>query len=234
MPDLPVSDVLVVVAGVVLLALAAGGLGLLRRPPLSAVRVVEGVRAVEIRLAAGRVEIGEDDRADARVDLTVRRRVGRQPPRLTVADGVLRLDGRASEARLRLRLPRGTPARVELRAGEVSLWGSAGDLELLTETATIAGRELSGAEITTRSAAGDISLHFTGQPRRLAATGGPGAITVVLPDGRYAVEVESADPASPVRVDVDTDPGAPSAILVRGGGGPVRVGTPATGGTRPI
>lgn|GEM_PF-3099419 len=230
----PVSDVLVVVLAAVFLALAVGGLRLLRRPPLSAMRTVEGVRAVEVQLAAGRVEIGEDDRADARVDLTVRRRVGRTLPRLTVADGTLRLEGEASEARLRLRLPPATPARVELRSGEISLWGAAGDLVLVTETATIAARELSGAEVTARSAGGDISLHFTDQPRRLAVTGGRGAITVVLPDGRYAVEIEAADPASPTRVDVDTDPAAPSAILIRSHSGQVRVGTPATGGTVPI
>jgi hypothetical protein len=230
----PVGNALVVVLAAVFLALAVGGLRLLRRPPMSAVRTIEGVRAVEVRLMAGRVEIGEDDRADARVDLTVRRRVGQAIPRLTVADGTLRLDGETSEARLRLRLPRATPARVELRAGEISMWGSAGDLVLVTETATIAARELSGTEVTARGSAGDISLHFTGQPRRLAVTGGPGTITIVLPDGRYAVEVESADPASPARVDVDIDPDAPSAVLVRSHGGPVRVGTPAAGGTRQI
>lgn len=230
----PVGNALVVVLGAVLLALAAGGLRLLRRPPLSAVRTVNGVGAVEVRLAAGRVEIGEDERTDARVDLTVRRRVGRALPRLAVADGTLRLDGETSEARLRLRLPPATPVRVELRAGEISMWGAAGDLVLVTETATIAARELSGQRVTARTATGDVSLHFTGAPARLAVTGGPGAITVVLPDGQYAVEVESADPASPARVDLDTDPAAPNRILVRSHGGPVRVGTPASGGTRQI
>lgn len=234
MPHLSAADVIAVLACVVLLAAALGGLWLLLRPPLTAVRSVEGVRAVEVRLASGRVEIGEDDRADARVDLTVRRRVGRTVPRLVVADGTLRLDGETSEARLRLRLPRVTPARVELRAGEVSLWGSAGDLELLTETATIAGRELSGGHVTARSSAGDVNLHFTAAPERLAISAGPGSVTVVLPDGRYAVEVESADPASVPRVDVPTDPTAPSAVLVRGAGGPVQIVAAVVGGALPI
>jgi hypothetical protein len=231
---LSTADVLVLVVGVVLLAAAVAGLRMLRRPPLTAVRTVDGVRAVEVRLAAGRVEIGEDDRADAKVDLTVRRRVGRAVPRLTVTEGTLRLEGQESEARLRLRLPRATPARVELRAGEVSLWGSAGDLELLTETATIAGRELSGARVTARSAAGDVNLHFSGAPVGLAVSGGPGAITLVLPDDRYRVEVEAADPASTARVELDSDPAAPREVLVRSDGGPVWIRTALADGALPI
>src|SRR5262245_60522375 len=100
-PGLSYSDALVLAAGAVLLAAALGGLRVLRRPPLSATRTLAGVRAVEVRLAAGRVEIGEDDRADARLELTVRRRVGRGAPRVVLADGTLRLDGPASEARVR-------------------------------------------------------------------------------------------------------------------------------------
>ncbi|MBX6390168.1 MAG: hypothetical protein IRZ08_14440 [Frankia sp.] len=218
-----VSDALVVVVAVVLLALALGGLSLLRRPPVTAARSVAGVRAVDVRLASGRVEIGEDDRADARVDLTVRRRVGRVIPRLVVADGTLRLTGEASEARLRLRLRRATPARVELRAGEVTLWGSAGDLTLLTETATIAARELTGKRVTARSAAGDINLYFTEPPERLSVSAGSGAVTLVLPDGRYRVLVEVADPGARTQVDLADDPEAAAEVLVRAERGPVLI-----------
>ncbi|WP_045878290.1 hypothetical protein [Pseudofrankia sp. DC12] len=234
MSHVTVSDVFAVAVCLVLLAAALGGMWLLLRPPLTAVRTVEGVRAIEVRLADGRVEIGEDERTDTRVDLTVRRRVGRTVPRLVMAGGTLRLDGETSEARLRLRLPPATPARVELRAGEVSLWGSAGDLELLTETATIAGRELSGRHVTARSETGDVNLHFTGAPERLAIAGGPGTVTVVLPDGRYAVEVESADPSNIPDVDVPTDPAAPHAVLVRSDGGRVRIAGAVAGGALPI
>jgi hypothetical protein len=229
-----VSDVFAVAVCLVLLTAALGGMWLLLRPPLTAARTVEGVRAVEVRLADGRVEIGEDERTDARVDLTVRRRVGRTMPRLVIAGGTLRLDGETSEARLRLRLPPATPVRVELRGGEVSLWGSAGDLELLTETATIAGRELSGRHVTARSGTGDVNLHFTGAPERLAVVGDSGAVTIVLPDGGYAVEVEAPDPAMVPDVEVPTDPAAPHAVLVRSDRGRIRIAVAVSGGALPI
>lgn len=226
--------VLVAVVATVLLATALGGLTVLRLPPLSVGRVLDGVVAVEVRLFAGRIEIGEDDRGDVRVDATVRRRFGRARPRVTLVAGTLRIDGQASEARIRLRLPRATPVRAELRSGELTLWGSAGDLTLLTDTATIAGRELAGAAVTARSRTGDVSLHFVHPPRRLSVAGDDGALTLVLPDDRYAIEVETANPAAAARVDVRADPTAAATVLVRTRTGRVSIRTAAAAGPTPI
>jgi hypothetical protein len=220
--EVRVPDVVVAVIGVVLLAAAAGGITLLRLPAQELGRTVGGVAAVEVRLGAGRVEIGEYDRDDVRCDLTVRRRVGHARPTVSLAGGtVLRIDGRAGEARVRLRLPRGTRVRAEVRTGEITLWGSAGALVLVTGTGTIAGRELTGA-VAARSGAGDVNLHFTSPPRRVAASSDTGLVTVVLPDGRYAVETETGDPGA-AEVDVPHDPDAEAMIRARSRAGRVRV-----------
>jgi hypothetical protein len=225
-----VPDVVVAVIGVVLLAAAAGGLTLLRLPAQELGRTVDGVDAVEVRLTAGRVEIGEYDRDDVRCDLTVRRRVGHARPRVTLAGTVLRIDGRAGQARVRLRLPRGTRVRAEVRTGDITLWGSAGALVLVTETGTIAGRELTGA-VTARSGAGDVNLHFTSPPRRVAASSDTGMVTVVLPAGRYAVETETGDPGA-ADVDVPHHPDAGAVVRARSRAGRVRVRPAAPGPVR--
>ncbi|WP_131786964.1 hypothetical protein [Protofrankia symbiont of Coriaria ruscifolia] len=225
------TDVLVAVAAAVLLGTACYGLVLLRRPPQELSRTVGGVGAVEVRLAAGRVEIAEADRADARVEMTVRRRVGRPRPALERTGELLRIDGRAGEARIRLTLPRATRVRAEVRRGEVTLWGSDGDLVLVTDSGTIAGRELGGGGVVARSRTGDVVLHFARPPEKVAAYSDTGAVTVVLPSGPYAVDVESADPgAGAVTMGVPLDAHAERTVSVRSRSGRVQVCSPAPQG----
>ncbi|WP_322748145.1 MULTISPECIES: hypothetical protein [unclassified Frankia] len=223
------TTVVVVGAAVVLLCAAAGGIALLYRPPAEIGQTVAGVGAVEVRLAAGRVEIAETDRVDARLEMTVRRRVGRTRPALARSGDVLRIDGRVSEARVRLTLPRATRVRAEVRRGDVTLWGSDGDLVLLTDSGTIAGRELGGRRVTARSRLGDVILHFSSPPDQVSAHGHSGAVTVVVPGGPYAVDVESADPGA-VDVSVPADPAATRTVSARSRSGRVRVCSPAPGG----
>ncbi|AEH10440.1 MULTISPECIES: hypothetical protein [Protofrankia] len=225
------TDVLVAVAAAVLLGAAGYGLVLPRRPPRQISQTVDGVGAVEIQLAAGRVEIAEADRADARVAMTVRRRAGRSRPALEQVGELLRIDGRTSEARVRLTLPRATRVRAEVRRGEVTLWGSDGDLVLITDTGTIAGRELGGAGVAARSRTGDVVLHFARPPGKVAAYSDSGAATAVLPGGPYAVDVESADPdADAVTLGVPVDPRAERTVSVRSRSGRVRVCAPTPQG----
>jgi hypothetical protein len=222
-------DVLVVAVAAVLLAAAGGGLALLRPPDERAERTVGGVGSARVRLAAGRVEISEADRDDARIELTARRRRGRPRPTVAVAGGVLEIDDRVGETRVRLRLPRATPVRAEVRRGEVTVWGSAADLVLVTESGTVAARELSGARVHARSGGGDVSLHFAGPPRTVSAASDTGSVTVVVPGGPYAVQTETGDPGA-ADVDVPDEPGAARSVTARSRAGRVRVAGPVPGG----
>lgn len=215
-------DVVVVIVAVLLAATAGGGLALLRMPPERREGSVDGVDTVEVRLAAGRVEISESDRVDVGVELSARRRVGRPRPAVTRAGSVLRVDARAGEASVRLRLPRRTRVRAEVRSGEITLWGSRGDLSLVTETGAIVARELAAGKVGARSRGGDVVLHFSERPAGVAASSETGAVTVVLPDGAYEMEVEAADPgAATVQVPHTDDAGCH--VLARSVSGPVRV-----------
>ncbi|EFC83799.1 DUF4097 family beta strand repeat-containing protein [Parafrankia sp. EUN1f] len=188
------SDLVVVALGIMLLLVAGSAFALLRMPPERLESTVDGVGAVEARLAAGRVEIGEYDRSNVRVEILARRRPGRTRPVLTRAGDVLRLDGTSSDAVVRLKLPRGTKGRAEVRTGEITLWGSAGDLLLVTESGGITGRELTGGRINARSRSGDVNLHFDAPPDNLSAVSEEGMVILVLPDGDYEVEVETGNP----------------------------------------
>lgn len=232
-------DAVVLVVAVLLLAAAGGGLALLRLPPAESSHTFDGIDAVEIMVAAGRVEVCERDRADVRLELAVRRRPGRVRPVMTTRGSRLRIDGRASEVRARLTLPPRTRVRAEVRSGEITLWGAGGELSLVTDRGTIAGRELARGPVTARSQDGDVNLHFREPPDRVRATSGTGLVTVVLPDdwdsdgadpdGGYELDVETADPAASI-VEVTPTPGAARHVLARSVSGSVRVAVAAPTG----
>lgn len=215
----------------VLLAIALAGLALVSRPPERATTTIGGIGAVEVALAGGRVEIGESDRADVRLELTVRRRVGRARPTVSRAGDVLRVNGVNSEARLRLTLPRGTRARAEVRLGEITLWGSDGDLVLITDSGPIAGRDLGGSRFHARSRTGDITAHFTSEPDVVTAASDTGSVTLVVPGGPYAVDAATADPAA-AAVAVGVDPTAPRRLTATSRSGGVLVAGVADGPVR--
>jgi hypothetical protein len=215
-------DVVILVVAVLLLAVAGGGLTLLRLPPAELGHTFDGIDAVEIMVAAGRVEVSERDRGDLRVALTVRRRPGRAMPTLTTSGSVLRIDGRSSDVRARLTVPPRTRVRAEVRSGEITLWGAGGEFSLVTRDGTIAGRELGPGAVTARSQNGDVNLHFSEPPDGVRAISGAGMVTVVLPHGAYAVDVETADPGA-ATVEVPGTAGAARRVLARSVSGSVRV-----------
>ncbi|WP_236707299.1 MULTISPECIES: hypothetical protein [Frankia] len=223
---MPVFDTAVVVVAVLLVAAALGGLTLLRLPPAELTHTVDGIDAVEVLVAAGRVEISGRDREDVHVALTVRRRPGRSVPVLTRAGSTLRIDGRASDVRVRLTVPPRVRVRAEVLAGEITLWGVGGELSLVTRDGTIAGRELTRGPVAARSRDGDVNLHFSEPPDGVRAQSETGMVTVMLPDGEYGVEVETADPGA---ADVELTPSAHAAcqVVARSVSGRVRVGLAA-------
>jgi hypothetical protein len=217
-----VLTAVVVVVAAVALVVPLGGLALLRRPPARSARAYPGVTEVRVRLGAGRVELAEDARADARLDVVARRRPGLVLPLIRQVGGVLDVDARGSQARLSARLPRGTRARVEVREGEISLWGSAGDLELVTATGAITARELSGGRVVARAGAGDVVLHFDGPPGEATGLSETGNVRLVVPEAPYAVDVAAGD-ISRVNIVVPHDPGAPHRLTARSRAGSVTV-----------
>ncbi|WP_235825636.1 hypothetical protein [Candidatus Frankia alpina] len=227
------SDTAIMVIAVVLLTAAVGGLALLRMPPAELVHTADGIDAVEVMVAAGRVEVAEQDRSDVRVDLTVRRRPGRSTPALTTAATVLRVDGRRSDMRVRLAVPPGTRVRAEVLAGEITLWGVRGELALVTRDGTIAGRELGAGPVAARSLGGDVNLHFSQLPDAVHAQTESGLLTVMLPDAAYAVEVETGDPSA-ADVALTPSPGATRRVVARTVAGWVRIGHTAPLGPLPI
>lgn len=226
---------LVVVLGAVLLAAALGGLALIRRPADRAVTHHPDATALRVRLGAGRLEIAEDDRIGARLDIVLTHRVlthrvptvltgrpGAPRPTVTEVGGRLDVDARGVTARVSVRLPRGTDVRAEVQAGEIALWGSGGDLELVTGTGGITGRELSGRRVAVRGGGGDIVLHFAAPPAEALVSSAAGDVRLVVPDVGYRLEVEAADPGGG-RVAVTTDPAAAHRLVVRSRGGRAEV-----------
>jgi hypothetical protein len=203
-----ILTVLVGVVSAVLLGAALGGLALLRRPARRSVTVHPGVTSVRVRLGAGRVELADGDRAEARLESVWWPRPGGGGPVVTLAGGLLDVDARRCRARVQARLPRGAAVRAEVREGEITLWGSAGDLALVTGTGMIAGRELSGRRVAARSGSGDVVLVFDAPPAEAVAMSDTGDVRVVLPPADYQVDAAAADP-SRAAVDPGLNAGGP-------------------------
>ncbi|CAO5168021.1 Adhesin domain-containing protein [Frankia sp. AiPs1] len=204
-------DTLVVVIAVVLLAAALGGLSLLRLPPAELVHTVDGIDAIEVRVAVGRVEVADRDRGDVRVELTVRRRPGRSSPRVTTLGSLLRIDGRYSEVRVRLAVPVGTRVRAEVLTGEITLWGAAGELSLVTRDGTIAGRELGALSATGPDAAGPVAAATSVPAAVPTAASGTAAASVAARSQNGDVSLHFACP--PAGVHAQSESGLVTVML---------------------
>ncbi|MGF7239077.1 MAG: hypothetical protein ACQSGP_29600, partial [Frankia sp.] len=108
--------------------------------------------------------------------------------------------------------------RAEVQAGDIALWGSGGDLELVTGAGGVTGRELSGRRVAVRAGGGEVVLHFAAPPVEALVSSAAGDVRLVVPDVAYRLEVEAADPGGG-RVEVTNDAAAAHRLVVRSRGG---------------
>lgn len=94
-----------------------------------------------------------------------------------------------------------------------------GSLTIATELGGIFGFGLRAAEVEVASVSGEIELRFAARPKRLDIRAGGEPVTIVLPDGDYAVNVRGG---SSIAIDVGQAADADSEITVQARG-PVRI-----------
>jgi hypothetical protein len=163
---------------------------------------------LEIKVRAGRVELGHSAGDQLRVRWTVPKTRGfrRGEPRWRFGRDGLRI--RCRRARLRIDLPTGMTVRVRLARGQITSWGADGDLDLAVSRGSVACRELRSQVAIVR--APEVNLHFAAVPRLvdvdcehaiLALPGGPYALAVP-PGAEVTVTPSSGDPAGVPRIRV--------------------------------
>lgn len=110
---------------------------------------------------------------------------------------------------------------VAMTAGDadVSLGLVAGTVAIVTEGGDVVGSGLSAETVDVQTASGEVSLRFWARPRSVRVQSDGQPVNIELPDGDYAVSVESG---SSVEIDVDQSPMADSHLFVTARG-PVRI-----------
>jgi hypothetical protein len=165
-------------------------------------------RQLEIKLRAGRVELGHSSGDQLRVRWTVPKARAFRPsePRWRFGPDGLRI--RCRRARLRIDLPAGMTVRVRLARGQITSWGADGDLDLTTRRGSVACRELRSRVAVVRAAG--VNLHFSEVPKLvdvvceqaiIALPGGPYALAVP-PDAEVTVTAAASDAPDAPRIRV--------------------------------
>ncbi len=103
--------------------------------------------------------------------------------------------------------------------GDVSLGPVAGRVTVSTEDGAIFGAGLTAVDVEIETRSGAIELWFDTRPERLVIRSGSEPVTIKLPDGDYAVSVQSG---SSIVVTVGQVTTADAEILVQARG-PVRI-----------
>ena len=196
-------------------------------------------RRIVVAVGSGRVELGHKPGQQVRVRWTVPTHLparwpgwlrprGFRGPR--VWSDVAGLHIRARRARLRIDLPDGVDVTVELRRGEITSWGAAGELALTSTAGRVSCRELSCRTLVVR--AEYANLHFAAPPERVDVLA-PHCV-LALPGGPYSVTAPGA------QIEVAQASGTGREITVAGGRArilaataPLRLGSDPPGETAP-
>jgi DUF4097 and DUF4098 domain-containing protein YvlB len=175
---------------------------------------------------AGEVSV----RAGAASQVTATRRYAGAEPLVeqTVEGDVLTVTARCPDGAdpcavdLEVTVPAVAAVRVRVGAGDVTVQGLSGEVDLEAGTGDLRGTGLAGPTATARSGAGAVDLRHTTAPEQVVAEAGAGDVSVTVPAAEvYRVEANSA--VGEVRVEVADDPGASRRVSARSGAGDVTV-----------
>lgn len=186
--------------------------------------ISQPVRAVHIDNGAGQITVR---RGDPGGGIVVRRDIDYhtdQPPTpgQTVADGTLNLTSNCDcGIAYDVTVPESVAVTIVDNAGEVTLDGLAGPIDVTDSAGRVQGQDLRAPRVKVDASAGSIDLAFAAAPTDVSAHSNSGAVTVSVPGGPYAVDA-TAD-AGNRSVEVPTDPAAARHVTAGSHAGAVTV-----------
>ncbi|MGW2207531.1 DUF4097 family beta strand repeat-containing protein [Streptomyces sp. NPDC001774] len=180
--------------------------------------ISEPITALSVDEAVGKITISADN-GPVKVKETLRFSNNEPATSHRVTDGTLHLVdngcGKGScSVDYDIRIPASAAVTVKTSAGEVTVTGLAGKLDLSASTGRIRGTGLTSQDARLRTSAGSVDVTFSRAPRVVDASATTGQVTLRVPgDAAYAVDAKS-DLGSR-KVDVAVDPASPHKIRVR-------------------
>jgi len=245
------DTVILIVIGLLILV-AAGGLGALalRRTERRTLDLTEPIDRIDVRLAAGRLEVSGQPQGDADGGVHVERTASWVLNRPSIVEEVegrtLRISargqslvGRGGAVDYRISAPASVAVRAVTGAGSIEVEGLHGAIDLGTAAGEIRVRSLAGparldtrmgriratglvgAELEASSTSGPVDLEFAAMPEHVDVSTSTGSLTVAVPGGPYRVDARTG--AGNTEVGVATDPDASRSIRARSSAGSVTI-----------
>ena len=189
--------------------------------------ISQQVHALRIDNPAGQVVIHAGDPAGG---VVVRRDIDYhtdQPPTpgQTVADGVLHLTADCDGCGIAydVTVPPSLAVTVVDNAGEVTVSGIAGAVDVTAAAGHVEGDDLRAPSVRVQASAGAVNLTFAAPPDEVTAHSNAGEVTVAVPSGSYAVDASTK--AGARTMNVPDDPAAKRRLRVSSNAGAVMVTT---------
>jgi len=206
------------------------------------------IRAVEVDVDAGRVDVVGSADPEAKVDRVRHYLHGAPTISETVSEGVLRLRTDcprfvALQCRVdvRVQVPVGAAVQVRTGNGDVSVDGmknmvdvttssgavrltrDAGPVKVVTSAGSIDAVDLTSPSLDASTDAGRIRMSLAEPAARVDLRTHAGSIDLALPDAPGGYRVTTNKGAGKAKVTVAQDPTSPRAITARTGAGSIRI-----------
>jgi hypothetical protein len=187
--------------------------------------ITQKVQALRIDNPAGQVVIHAGDTGGG---VVVHRDIDYhtdQPPTpgQTVTGGVLELTSGCDSCGIAydVTVPASVAVTVVDQAGEVTVNGIAGAIDVTASAGHVEGDDLRAPNVRVEASAGAVNLTFAAPPDDVTVHSKAGEVTVAVPNGAYAVDASSK--AGARTVDVPDDPAATHHVKVSSDAGAVSV-----------
>ncbi len=113
--------------------------------------------------------------------------------------------------------------RVINNSGDINVSGATGDTRLQDAFGNINVTGLAAASVVATNNSGDITLRFATVPRQVSVTDSFGNVTLVLPAGSTAYQVQTHNSFGSTNVSVPRSPAATHVIKVRNNSGDITI-----------
>ena len=187
--------------------------------------ITQQVQALRIDNPAGQVVVHAGDTGGG---IVVHRDIdyhSDQPPTpgQTVEAGVLHLTANCDDCGIAydVTVPASVAVTVVDNAGEVTVKGIAGAVDVTASAGHVEGDDLRAPSVRVEASAGAVNLTFAAPPNDVTAHSNAGEVTVAVPGGPYAVDASTK--AGARTVNVPNDPSAARHVKVSSNAGAVSV-----------
>ena len=187
--------------------------------------ITRQVQALHIDNPAGQVVIHAGDTGGG---VVVHRDIdyhSDQPPTpgQSVTDGVLNLTSNCGNCGIAydVTVPASVAVTVIDNAGEVTVSGIAGAIDVTDSAGHVEGRDLRAPSVRVEASAGAVNLTFAAPPNDVTAHSDAGEVTVAVPNGTYSVDASTK--AGARTVNIPDDPAAARHLTVSSNAGAVSV-----------